>query len=91
MPKVLRVNNAAVRNHIENFTQQYTFPDVIKFVQDGAGNWVTSIENLENLRYKGIRSDIKEYLQAQGINNNFRSLREVLENYGVEIDYIPEP
>lgn len=89
MAKVVRVNNATVRGHIEAFTKQYTFPDIIQFVQDGNGAWVTSIENFQNLRYSGVRADLREYFLANGINTQVRSLKEALENWGVIIDYVP--
>ena len=86
--KVIRVNNATVRMHIERFTQQYTFPDVIQFVQDANGNWITSIENLENFKYVGIRQDLIEYMRDNGIQTTAKSLREVLQNFGAQIDYV---
>jgi hypothetical protein len=88
MAKVLSLSNATVRMHIENFTAQYTFPDVIKFVQDGHGNWVTSVENFLNLKYTGVRQDLKQYFADNGIQTNVRSLKEALEKWGVIIDYI---
>lgn len=88
MAQVVRVNNAIVRGHIENFTRQYTFPDAIKFVQDGNGNWVTSVENFLNLKYSGVRQDLKEYFIANGIQTNVRSLKEALENWGVVIEHV---
>lgn len=89
--RVVRVNNATVRMHVENFTQQYTFPDVIKFVQDANGDWVTSVENFQNLKYSGVRADLKEYFAANGITTNVRSLKEALENWGTIIDYVKPP
>jgi peroxiredoxin len=88
---VLKVNNANVRMHLENFSKQYTFPDEIKFVQDGNGDWITSIENLQNIRYKGIRADFKEYLAANGIVVNVNSLKEALERWGDIIVHVPKP
>lgn len=89
MAKVVTVANATVRGHLENFTNQYTFPDVIKFVQDGSGSWVTSVENFQNLRYTGVRQDLREYFIANGIQTTVRSLKEALEKWGVIIDYVP--
>lgn len=86
--KVIRVNNATVRFHIERFTEQYTFPDVIKFVQDGNGNWITSIENLENARYVGIRNDLIQYMRDNNITTTAKSIRELLQNFGAQIDYV---
>lgn len=86
--KVIRVNNATVRFHIERFTEQYTFPDVIKFVQDKNGDWITSIENLENMKYVGIRQDLITYMKDNGIQTTAKSLREILQNFGAQIDYV---
>lgn len=88
MARVVAVANATVRGHLENFTEQYTFPDVIKFVQDGSGNWVTSVENFQNLRYTGIRDDLRQYLADNGVQTTVRSLKEALEKWGVIIDYV---
>lgn len=89
MSKVIKVTNAKARTLIEQFTRQYTLPDVIEFNQDGAGNWVTSIENLENIRYKGIRQDFKQFLRDNGVNANVNSIKEALQNYSTLIDYVP--
>jgi len=89
--QVIRVNNATVRILIEQFTEQYCQPDAIKFVQDGAGNWITSVENFQNARYVGIREDFKQFLIVNGIQTNVRSLKEALEQYGTVINYVPVP
>lgn len=86
---VIKVTNATVRGHIENFTNQYTFPHVIKFIRDGSSSWVTSLENFENIRYTGIRSDLKEYFATNGIQTNVRSLKEALEQWGELIQHTP--
>lgn len=86
--KVIRVNNATVRRLIEEFTDQYTKPDAIKFVQDGNGAWITSPENIQNVRYTGIRQDFKQFLIANGVNTTITSLKEALETYGAVIDYV---
>lgn len=89
--KVIRVNNATARALIEEFTNTYTKPDVIKFVQDGAGNWVTSVECLQAVRFSADRQDVKTFLESRGINNNHKSLKDVLQQYGTQIDYVPLP
>jgi hypothetical protein len=88
MAKVVTVADAIVRWHIENFTAQYTFPDVIKFVQDGLGNWVTSVENFQGVRYVTVREDLKQYFLDNGITTDVRSLKEALEKWGLIIDYV---
>lgn len=88
---VVRVDNATVRTHIENFTAQYTFPNAIKFVKDGNGNWITSVENLLNLPYTQIRQDLKQYLLSKGIVTDVDSLKKALERWGVVIDYVAPP
>jgi hypothetical protein len=89
--KVIKVTNAKIRRLIEEFTAQYTRPDVIIFVNDGAGNFITSVESLEDLRYKVSREDLRTFLRANGINTNIRSIREALQTYGEVIDFIPVP
>ena len=89
--KVIKVTNQKVRRLIEEFTAQYTHPDVIVFVLDGAGNFITSAECLEDIRYKGIREDLRTFLRDNGINTNVRSIKEALQNYGQVIDYVPVP
>jgi hypothetical protein len=86
--RVVKVANAVVRGHIESFTLQYTKPDCIKFIQDGLGNWVTSVENFQNIRYVGIREDLREYLLNNGVQTTVRSLKEALERWGELIDYV---
>lgn len=87
--KVIRVNNATARRLITEFTQQNTFPDVIEFVKDGNGAYVTSVENIQNVRYVGIRQDFRQFLIANGINTTITSLKEALQTYGAVIDYVP--
>jgi len=89
--KVIRVNNATARRLIEEFTEQHTKPDVIKFVQDGNGAWITSVENFQNVRYVGIRQDFRQFLIANGINTTITSLKEALQTYGTVIDYVKPP
>lgn len=89
--KVVKVDSATVRTHIENFTAQYTFPNAIKFIQDGNGDWITSVENLLNLPYKEIRKDLKKYLNDNGITTDVDSLKKALETWGTVIDYVAPP
>jgi hypothetical protein len=89
--RVIRVNNATVRRLIEEFTDQYTKPDAIKFVQDGNGAWITSVENIQNIRYVGIRQDFKQFLIDNGVNTSTTSLKEALETYGANIEYVQPP
>lgn len=88
---VIRVNNATVRRLIEEFTDQYTKPDAIRFVQDGNGDWITSTENIQNIRYVGIRQDLKQFLIANGVQTNITSLKEALQTYGAVVEYVPKP
>lgn len=86
--KVIRINNATVRRLRKDFTLQYTLPDTIDFVPDGNSAWITSVENLQNVRYKGIRQDFRQFLIDNGIQTNITSLKEALETYGTLIDYV---
>lgn len=91
--RVVKVTNTTVQNLIEQFTEQYTDPDVIKFVQDGNGDWITSRENFQNIRYIGIRSDLKQFLRDNGISltqvQDINSLKDALQKWGQIIDYVP--
>lgn len=89
--KVVRVNNATVRSLIEEFTTANCVPHAIKFVQDGNGAWITSVENLQTLKYTEIRQDFKQFLISRGIVTTITSLKEALETYGVVIDYVSPP
>lgn len=86
---VVHVNNATVRGHLENFTQQYCFPHVIKFVRDGSGKWVTSIESVQDAKLNTTKADLRQYLIDNGLNVNLRTVREVLETHGTIIEYTP--
>lgn len=48
---VLRVSNSGQRTAIENYTLNQTFPDIIIFLQDGNGDWITSTETLSDAKY----------------------------------------
>lgn len=89
--KVIKITNAKVRGLIEQFTFQYTYPDIIVFVLDGLGNRITSVECLEDVRYKGIRNDLRQFLRDNGIITNITSIKEALQTYGELIDYVPIP
>lgn len=91
MAQVVRADNAIVRGYIEAFTSQYTFPDAIRFVQDGNGNWVTSVENFLNIKYSAIRQDFKKYLKDNGIVTEVDSLKKALETWGVAIEHVAPP
>jgi len=88
---VIQVTNATVRYHIENFTAQYTKPDAIKFVLDGSGKWITSKENLLNARFRATRQELRDYLQANGVNvpADVHSLKDALNRWGTKILYTP--
>lgn len=59
-----------------------------KVIRVNNGDWVTGVENLQNIRYVGIREDFQTFLIARGINTNIQSLKEALDQYGTVVDYI---
>jgi hypothetical protein len=90
---VLMVSNATVRNLIQQFTAQYTFPDIIVFVQDGNNNWIVGRQNLINLKYVATRSELKAFLTANGITQQqaqgINSLKDAFNKWAVKIAYVP--
>jgi hypothetical protein len=92
MAKVIKVDDLRARNLIELYTAQHCFPDVIKFVQDGAGNLVMSPENLSNLKYTHPDPETTAaFTTEHQTTQPFKSISEIIAVYGVEIDYIPHP
>lgn len=91
---VIKVDNAKVRQMIEAYTELHCKPDVVKFVQDGAGNWITSVENIDNIRFnsKAGTNQLKTFLVAnQEASDNSESIVELIVKYGVEVEYVPLP
>lgn len=88
---VLKCTNATVRTLINEFTKQYTFPHVIEFIQDGNGDWITSLENLQNVRLIADKANLKQFLSDNGVNVNVKNLKEVLENYCTVVPYVAPP
>ncbi len=86
---VVHVNNAVVRGHLENFTEQYCFPHIIHFVQDGSSRWVTSIEAVQDAKLNTTKADLRQYLVDNGLNVNLSTVREVLETYGSVNQHTP--
>lgn len=74
---VLRVSNSGQRTAIENYTLNQTFPDIIVFLQDGNGDWITSTETLADVKYN------REAHVANVIQR--------LTQHGEVIDYVPPP
>lgn len=59
MSDVLAINDKSIRDEILKFNAQ-TFPDVIEFIEDKEGNFITSIENGFNPAYTKYQTLIKE-------------------------------
>ena len=73
--KVLAVNNEKIRAQIENWTTENTAPDVIKFMMEGAGNWIVTYETLNNPKFK---ASLRQYVidvaqEIDFIKNPFES------------------
>ena len=86
--KVVKISNAKVRGLIEQFTAQYTKPDLIIFIKDGNGDFITSVENAQTLRYKTNRETFKKFINDNGIVTNLKNIKDVLAQYGEIIDYV---
>jgi hypothetical protein len=90
MPNVIKVDNIEARILIETFTNLYCFPDAIQFVQDGAGNWIMSTENLTNEKYLyPDQIQLQEFLTANNVVQPLTSIVDVFNIYGEEIEYVP--
>ena len=88
---VLKCSNAKVRGLIEDFSLQYCAPHAIKFTQDGNGDWITSTENLQNVRLIADKENLKQFLDDQGIRVRVRNLKEVLQNFCTVVPYVAPP
>jgi hypothetical protein len=90
MTTVIQVDNAEARQLIEAYTNLYCAPDAIEFVQDGAGNYVMSKENLSNEKYLNPdQQQLQQFLAANNVLQPFTSIIDVIAVYGVEIEYAP--
>jgi hypothetical protein len=92
--KVIKVDSEKVRYLIEEYSRKYCFPDLIQFVQDGAGNYIVGTSVLQGKRY--VKSD-KEKLEEQRIavsaelsktTQELDTITKLLLEYGEEIEYI---
>ena len=88
---VLKCTNAKVRGLIEQFSLENTFPNVIRFEQDGNSDWITSVENLQNAKLIADKENLKQFLLDNGINVNVKNLKEVLQNYCTVVPYVAPP
>jgi hypothetical protein len=98
--KVIRVNSEKVRFLIEEYSRKYTFPDLIQFVQDGAGNYIVGTSVLDPLMGKRYVREDKQKLEAEATltktvltksTDELDSIAKLIIEYGEEIDYIPLP
>jgi hypothetical protein len=90
MTTVIKVDDPKVRALVELYTERYCKPDQIKFVLDGAGNWIMSVENMSNPKYINPDPNITAgFTSEHNTTKPFKNLVEVIEQYGVEIEYIP--
>jgi hypothetical protein len=80
--------------------------DKIEFNQDGNGDWVTSVENLQNKRFTfektlttetrttvetKLREEVKREPTLTVRDNEYTNLADLLQRYGEVIDYVPVP
>jgi ribosomal protein L4 len=90
MAKVIRIDDEKTRNMIELYSNLYCYPDVVKFIQDGNGNWVMSTENLANPKYLNPDPEIvSQFAIEHQLTKAFTGIIDVIKTYGVEIDYMP--
>lgn len=64
-----------VRTALENYTMAQTYPDVIRFQQDGNGEWITSVETIADAKYNRPA--------------HVTSVINQLINFGEQIPYVP--
>jgi hypothetical protein len=89
METVIKVDNAEARILIEAYTNLYCLPNAIQFVQDGAGNWIMSKENLLNEVYLNPdQEELQSFLAANNVLQPFTSIVDVINVYGEEIEYL---
>ena len=98
--KVIKVDSEKVRYLIEEYSRKYCFPDLIQFVQDGAGNYIVGTSVLDPLMGKRYVREDKEKLEAEATltktvltksTDELDSIAKLIIEYGEEIDYIPIP
>lgn len=99
--KVLTISDPKVRSVIEQFTEQNCKPDVVKFIQDGNGNWITAPENLLNKKFtfeKVVKGETTESIRIKLSTETTKeslqssvSIADLIDKYAVLIDYVPVP
>lgn len=88
--RVIKFESERARQLIEVFTDLYCKPDVIKFVQDGAGNWIMGLENLSNPRFSNPNDEqLNDFLASNNVTQPINNLNDVVALFGVEIDHVP--
>lgn len=102
--QVIRVNDEKARIIIEQFTAEHCKPHAVKFVQDGNGDWVTSLENFQNPRFTFsklaptktkaevetlLKTEVQKELAVQ--DNEYSNIADLIQLYGEIIDYVPLP
>ena len=90
MAKVIKIDDLKTRNLLELYTEMFCKPDEIKFHQDGLGQWVMSTENLTNWKYLNPDPEKRDkFIIDYAVSQPFKNIVEVINFYGVEIDYVP--
>jgi glutaredoxin-related protein len=77
--QVLKIDSLE-RQKIESFTDQNTFPDLIRFIKDLDGNYIVGFEILRDLAYEKIGR----------LNSRDQPLREFIEIHSDTIIYKPK-
>lgn len=88
---VIKVDDPEARQLIESYSRLYCHPDIIQFIQDGAGNWIMSYENLNNPKFTNPDQEIlQEFCAEHGVLQLFTSINDIISVYGTEIEHIPK-
>jgi hypothetical protein len=59
--QVIKLDSEIVRAQIEAYTATNSYPDEIRFVQDGNGNWIITEAILGNPKFEGILDLVNQY------------------------------
>jgi hypothetical protein len=99
---VIRVTDPKARKVIEDFTDLHTRPDVIRFVQDGNGDWIVGEEVLSDLKFifdkvnlgetkETVEAKLKVEVKKELIikDDEYSHVTDLLQKYGEVIDYVP--
>lgn len=100
---VLEVSEEKVRVILEQFSERCG-QDRIKFVQDGNGRWITSLENLSNPKFTfertiktetatkletDLKTEVKKEPTLTVKDEDYTNIADLINIYGVQIEHVP--